>query len=236
MSRHNAVLAAGIGAILLIGLALSMALTATAASYPASALGAIDARPAAFFHQASGPTAVVQAGSYYSVPFASPWIPPAPAYRIAIAADGIQRLDYAALAAAGLPVDTLDPRTFRMFYMGQEIAIRVNGEADGRFDAGDEILFYARTVDSLFYEGLLRANKYTGTNIFWLTYGGPSGRRMAQLDGSAGGAPPPPFLHKEHLERYTRYVYLNNYPDLPDADHWFDVKLVAPNSRTYTFQ
>ncbi|MGC8780243.1 MAG: C25 family cysteine peptidase [Anaerolineae bacterium] len=222
---------------ILAGLALSIGLAAAAmpaAGESPAAPGSDPAAPAAISR--ASPASSLQAGGYYSIGLAAPWTPPSPSYRISVTVDGIHRLDYATLAAAGLPVDALDPRTFRMFYMGQEIAIRVKGEADGHFDPGDEILFYARTVDSLFYEGLLRANKYTGTNIFWLTYGGPAGRRMAQTDGSAGGAAPPPFLHREHLERYTRYVYLNNYPDLPDADHWFDVKIVAPNSRTYTFQ
>lgn len=229
-------LATGIGVALLMGLVLSIGLVAAAAPADQDTVIA-GLRPAtANRPQGESPATAIQAGTYYSINLNAPWTPPSPSYRISVTVDGIQRLDYATLAAAGLPVDTLDPRTFRMFYMGQEIAIRVIGEEDGRFDPADQILFYARGVDSLFYEGLLRTNKYTGTNIFWLTYGGPAGRRMAQLDGSAGGMAPPPFLHREHLERYTRYVYLNNYPDLPDADHWFDNKIVAPNSRTYTFQ
>ncbi len=220
-----------IGGAILLGLALSIHLAAAAPAEHESPGLSQDAAS-----QTTALAAVLQAGSYYSIAMESPWTLPSPAYRIGITADGIHRLDYAALAAAGLPVDALDPRTFRMFYMGQEIAIRVIGEDDGSFNPGDQILFYARTVDSLFYEGLLRANKYTGTNIFWLTYGGPAGRRMAQRDGSGSGATPGPYRRTEHLERYTRYVYLNTHPNLPDADHWFDVKIVAPGSRNYTFQ
>jgi len=241
----------GTGAIILIGLVFSISLAVAAApgsdAVAASHEAAPQQQPAAAPAVAgAAPSAAgIQASSYYSVSSASPWTPPDPAYRISIPddapvnlnrTDGIYRLDYAALASSGLPVDTLDPRTFRMFYMGQEIAIRVNGEGDGRFEPGDEILFYARGVDSLFYAGLLPANKYTGTNIFWLTYGGQPGLRMAQKDGSGGGATPGPYRRTEHLERYTRYVYLNTHPNLPDADHWFDVKLVAPFSRNYTFQ
>ncbi len=235
------------GAMLIsVGLALSIHLTVTAA--PNALPADRDLNSAAFTSgqvlDAVGPNGV-QANGYYSIAMASPWTPPDLAYRISIPADapanlnrtdGIYRLDYATLAAAGLPVDTLDPRTFRMFYMGQEIAIRVNGEGDGQFDPGDQILFYARGVDSLFYEGLLHANKYTGANIFWLTYGGPQGRRMVQRDGSGSGAAPGPYRRTVHLEQYTRYVYLNTHPNLPDADHWFDVKIVAPGSKNYTFQ
>lgn len=238
---RKSILAASIGAAMVLGLALSISLVGAAAPQGDERLARTDAAAQTRLEAAAG----IQAGAAYSIGAAAPWTPPDPAYRISIPADapanlnrtdGIYRLDYAALAAAGLPVDTLDPRTFRMFYMGQEIAIRVNGEGDGRFEPGDEILFYARGVDSLFYEGLLLANKYTGVNIFWLTYGGPLGRRMAQGDGSAAGAAAGPFRRTVHLEQYTRYVYLNTHPNLPDADHWFDVKIVAPGSKNYTFQ
>ena len=254
----KSLLAAGTGAIILIGLALTISLTVTAAAgnLPEPVEGALAAgqekvrRPADASSTAGDaqtvPTAGVQAGNTYSVSQSAPWTPPNPSYRISIPADfpsnlnrtdGIYRLDYAALSAAGLPVDTLDPRTFRMFYMGQEIAIRVDGEGDGQFNPADQVLFYARGVDSLYYEGLLPTNKYTGTNIFWLTYGGPLGRRMAQKDGAIGGASPGPYPRTVHLERYSRYVYLNTHPNLLDADHWFDVKLVAGGlNRNYTFQ
>ena len=96
-------------------------------------------------------------------------------------------LTYTVLATAGLPVDTLDPRSFQLFYMGQEVPIRVIGEEDGHFDATDVLLFYGRSVDSLFLDGILPTNKYTGTNIYWLTYAcaagpcaGPYGARMAE--------------------------------------------------------
>lgn len=235
---RRSILVAGIAAAMVLGLALSINLAAAAPLRSGE-------RPTGQAAAAPETTAGIQAGTAYSIGMAAPWAPPDPAYRISIPADapanlnrtdGIYRLDYAALAAAGLPVDTLDPRTFRMFYMGQEIAIRVTGEGDGRFDPADQILFYARGVDSLYYEGLLLANKYTGVNIFWLTYGGPLGRRMTQGDGSAVGAAAGPFRRTVHLEQYTRYVYLNTHPNLPDADHWFDVKIVAPGSKNYTFQ
>jgi hypothetical protein len=121
----------------------------------------------------------------------SVWTIPSPAYKIYITADGIYELDYSYLATR-LPVDTLDPRTLRMFYMGQEIAIRVIGEEDGRFDTGDAVVFYARSVDAMYFEGLTPINQYTGTNVYWLAYGGLAGLRMTVQDGSGPGAPPRP--------------------------------------------
>lgn len=167
----------------------------------------------------------------------SSWTPPDPAYRISVASDGLFALSYAYLAGAGLPVDSIDPRTFRMFYMGQEIPIQVIGEADGIFQAGDVVLFYGRSVDSLFYEGLVPTNKYSGTNIYWLTYGGSNGLRMAEDDGSLAGSTPGPYPRTEHLE--TNRFYFSDYPFEHDADHWYNFAIQAtgstPASRNYAF-
>ena len=157
----------------------------------------------------------------------SVWTIPSPAYKISIMADGIYQLSYSYLAAAGLPVDTLDPTTFRMFWMGQEIAIRVIGEENGKFDSGDVVLFYARSVDAMYFEGLTPINKYTGTNVYWLTYGGSPGLRMAVQDGSGAGASPDPFQHTEQLEfsmvqaNSPTPTYFPGIPDLLDAEHWY---------------
>lgn len=98
-----------------------------------------------------------------------PWTPPDPAWRIKVIEEGIHRITYAELLAAGLDVETLDHRTFRMFYQGTEIAIWVEGQADGRFESTDFILFFAEPLQ----------DKYTPDNVYWLTYGGvANGLRM----------------------------------------------------------
>ena len=167
-----------------------------------------------------------------------PWSPPAVAYRIKVDADGLYALSYADLAAAGLPVDTLDPRTLQLFYMSQEVPIRVIGEEDGHFDAADVLLFYGRSVDSLYLDGILPTNKYTGTNLYWLTYtcpagpcGGPYGARMAEVDGSGAGDVPTPFQHREHLQKSQ--WYFSAYPFEQDADHWFADWITPSVPRTY---
>jgi hypothetical protein len=177
---------------------------------------AVEAQPA---DSESGPAA-----------FGLPWTPPSPAYRIKVDADGLYALSYAYLSARQLPVDTLDPRSFRLYWMGQEVPILVPGEGDGHFDeaAGDVLLFYGRSVDSLFLDGLLPANKYTKDNVYWLTYDcatGPCddpgyfGLRMQEVDSIEGGVPPADFTHREHLEQ--SFWYFSRYPYEYDADHWY---------------
>jgi len=161
-------------------------------------------------------------------PQAAPWTPPDPAYRVYVEADGMYRLDYATLSGKGLPVDAIDPNTFKIYWMGTEIAAQLTGNGDTQFEPGEALIFYGRSLDSLFYDGLVPTNKYTGTNIYWLTYGGAPGLRMAAKDGSASGSTPDPFPHRVHLEGNASYipkVGLQPLPQQLDADRWYDFKV-----------
>lgn len=172
------------------------------------------------------------------------WTPPSPAYKIVVDKDGIIQLTYSALQGATLPVDTLDPRTFRLFWMGQEIPIQVDGEGDGIFNSTDRILFYGRNLDSLHYEGVWPDNKYTGENVYWLTYGGSNGQRMAAKSSVGGGAAAGPYLHTDHQERNLFYFTDRPYhvgepmPQRyqPGADRWQWIWVrFSPNFRNFPF-
>lgn len=163
------------------------------------------------------------------------WSPPDPAYKIEVMADGVYSLSYSALQQAGLPVTTLDPRTFRIFWIGREIAIQVEGEEDGIFQSGDAVVFYGRSIDSLYFEGTLPTHKYTGVNNYWLTYGPltdatAAPKRMVSKDGAVNGAPSASFWQVDRQEQQRRYV--TEYPRYdtgalfrPEDDHWFWYKL-----------
>jgi hypothetical protein len=166
------------------------------------------------------------------------WTPPSPAYKVFVADDGLFQMTYDDLQGAGLPVNTLNPHTFRLFWMEQEVAIQEVGDGDSSFEPGEAVLFYGRSIDSLFYEGLLPTNKYTGTNVYWLTYGGVNGLRLATKEGSLSGSAAGPFRHKEHLEQ--SFFYDSARPFAHNADHWFWNKVQAfgsgnVGSRPYYF-
>ncbi|MBI4616409.1 MAG: hypothetical protein HY720_22550 [Planctomycetes bacterium] len=98
------------------------------------------------------------------------------ALKVKVVHDGLYRLTRDDLARAGLDVSA-DPRTIRMFHLGREIAMRVSGEADGVFGAGDAVYFYGtknpwRTIDNP------EATRYTDENVYWLTAGSGFGKRM----------------------------------------------------------
>ncbi len=113
-------------------------------------------------------------------------------YKLIIREHGIYKIDRARLIQAGVPVSSLDldPRTLRLFNGGgkalpldnsnpflelKELAIFVSGEEDGKFDAGDFILFYGWSphnwdYDSTGNKATFHTNPFTNDNVFWLTF------------------------------------------------------------------
>ncbi len=169
-------------------------------------------------------------------PQAIPWAVPANAYRISVLEDGLYELTYAYLQAAGLPVDTLDPHTLRMFFMGQEMRIWVTGEGDGQFDSGDSVFFYGRNVDTLYYDGLFTSNKYVNNLVYFLSYGAGSGLRMTTAAGAPTGATAQT-VSMQHVLDETNLWYFSEYPPLPisGADHFFGQWIQSrPGAREYS--
>lgn len=134
-----------------------------------------------------------------------------PRLKILVEETGIHRLTYAALAAAGVPVDALDPRTLALSHLGQEAALQVEGEADGVFDPEDAILFYGQAIDS----------PHTRQNVYWLSWGEAEGLRMAWRDATPDGSAPVAtyFTATLHLEQDTKYQSLR--PSGPENDRWY---------------
>ncbi|NUM48134.1 MAG: hypothetical protein HUU38_25795, partial [Anaerolineales bacterium] len=140
-------------------------------------------------------------------------------FDITINQNGIYRLFYADLQAAGMDVESVDPATFHLFNQGQDVSIYVFGEGDGSFDPGDYISFYgekfrgdilAERYQALMDPGngqpannwfwlcepnacdLAKAfEQYTDNNIYSLTVGGTPGPRMATVDGTPTGGTVP---------------------------------------------
>lgn len=133
------------------------------------------------------------------------------AYKVLVAQDGIHRLTYQGLWAAGVPVATLDPRTLQIYSMGGEIAIRVLGEEDGRFDEGDYVLFYGQGFSS----------KYSNENVYWLTYGQAVGRRMSNRDGAPSSSFPSPSFFEIQLRLEENRRYSSQWPGDDATDRWF---------------
>lgn len=150
-------------------------------------------------------------------------------YKIKVDADGIYRMDYKYLKNAGIPVDSLDPRTFQIFNKDTEISIYVSGEEDGRFDPSDYIEFYGEKMRP----DPLRATEfegadYTDDNVYWLSFGQQFGKRMQTNDVSPihGYQSPNNFWHIEYINPYGFF-----YPQVwqEGMNHWvWDFEVKAP--------
>lgn len=114
-------------------------------------------------------------------------------YRIRVDRDAMVQVTYADLKAAGMAVDAVDPRQLALSSQGQDVAIEVRGEADGRFDPGDALVFYGQRfrgqpetihLGSTAFPGIVTEGKYTDTRVYWLAAEGPPGPRMPSVDAS----------------------------------------------------
>ncbi|WP_423226065.1 C25 family cysteine peptidase [Candidatus Amarolinea aalborgensis] len=134
-------------------------------------------------------------------------IPPAPTageFRLSVTTDGLYRVTYAALVAAGLNPNSVNPQQFALTNQGAAIAIYVAGEADGRFDPSDYIEFYGKGWNSY----------YSNTNVYWLDVDGPAGPRMTTRNVTPGNASTPTTFrftsHQEAQEwRWTQHMREN---------------------------
>ena len=118
---------------------------------------------------------------------------------------GIYEITYSDLLTAGVEkaiLDAINPSTIKLFNQGMEVAIFVNGEQDGYFDPGDNILFYGDVPDTV----------YTNTNVYWLEWDGASGVRMPALSGNPGGSAfvPQSFQNTTRVEQDK--IYLSSMP------------------------
>ncbi len=147
----------------------------------------------------------------------SPWTPPNPGWRIKVREEGLYKMTFSELADAGVPVDTIDINTLKLFHLGTEIAIKVVED--------ESIFFFGEAINS----------KYTADNVYWLTYGGEQGLRMESLDGTpTGAASPSSFAYKEHLEEDL--LYRSKVPGNDDVERflWGSVTRANTTATTWT--
>ncbi len=106
-----------------------------------------------------------------------------PRYELVVDKDGIYRVTYADLQAAGMDVDNVDPRDFRMVNHGLDVAIEVVGEGDGSFDPGDYVTFFGEKfhgdiLEARYEDVMTKANNVQGlqsfapNNWFWMCVSG----------------------------------------------------------------
>ncbi|MCO6482744.1 MAG: hypothetical protein J5I62_08110 [Flavobacteriales bacterium] len=135
-------------------------------------------------------------------PFGNEWIRYDQQYwAFKVWAEGARRIDSTALADAGLPLASIDPRGFQLYARGRQVPIYVKGEQDGQFNSGDFIEFYAFKndgwLDSTLWDDPAHINNpyyslYNDTIRYYLTWGSSSGAlRMDTISSSNWAARQP---------------------------------------------
>ena len=124
-------------------------------------------------------------------------------YKIGLPESGVYKLTYAELSELGINVSSIDPRQIRIYHNGGgvlpemnsdprpddlvEIPIYVSGEADGKFDNNDYILFYGRgpvcwTLDAEKEAYVHVQNAYDDYAYAFIVTGLGAGKRISEAN------------------------------------------------------
>jgi hypothetical protein len=157
---------------------------------------------------------------------------PAITWRVGITTDGLYRLSYEALDAAGALASGPGPQDIHLLWRGQEVALQEVGTGDGSLDPGDAFLFYGQKL-----HGTVQDEKYTDENVYWLAVDASTpGRRMAARSVAPGGLATPATWYTETVRAEQDNVYWARWSDHPGTEatwFWEQVIAVTPLTRTY---
>ena len=192
-------------------------------------------------------------------PFGNEWINFNQTYfKISTAQDGIYRISYEELQAAGLPVDAINPRRFQIFHRGVEQAINVAGELNARFEPGEFIEFYGQQNDGrpdarqyVSPDAQLHQyyNLYTDTTAYFLTWRLDTGNglRMSTFsENNVTNIPLEPFAIQDTLMLFTdTFAAGQRYPRgrgtasqhvaaYDSGEGWFDSRVIRDGQNITT--
>ena len=155
-------------------------------------------------------------------------------WKIELNTDGIYRLTYAELQAAGLPVDSIDPHTLALLWRGQRVAYQIDGDADGLFEPDEAILFYGWQFD-----GSRDERQYVETNVFWLWAEDTAGEMIETVANEADHALVTVVSAEITTQPENTFstTYTNRWDSFPnafDAWYWRQIDQTAPATFTVT--
>jgi hypothetical protein len=137
---------------------------------------------------------------------------PLPTVRLVVTSDGLYRVSFEDLKAAGIDMSKASLKELALFDRNGEVPIYIDGA--GTFSAGEAIEFYGKAASSLYSD----RNHYTLRTDTKATL-------RAIIDNTAGSQvrnPVTVYLETSKVERQRAYN-----PGAPGADPWYDQDLMA---------
>lgn len=186
---------------------------------------------------------------------ANSWIDYSQSYfKFPIINDGVYRITYQELINAGVNVTNIDPRSIQIFAKGEEQALYIEGESDGKFDGNDFIELYCEHNDGwydhkLYYDSAHVFNPhysmFTDTAFYFLTWNNrTSNKRMvSEVDLNYNAYTPSSYFWHEEKRIGTKAFNSGQttplgwaVPEYSDGEGWYESQVFSQNSATKTLQ
>ncbi|MEB2330020.1 MAG: C25 family cysteine peptidase [Ignavibacteriaceae bacterium] len=124
------------------------------------------------------------------------WVEPGETYlKFYTVSDGIHRIDYNDFLNSGVNPSTINPKTLKVIYRGNEVPVYVAGESNEVFEPGEFLDVYCTRnyggVENYYNLAVIQYTKdeyynlYSDTNVYWISWGGANGRRFDESPLSA---------------------------------------------------
>lgn len=167
---------------------------------------------------------VLSVKTIYSQTYSNSWINYSQNYyKFKIVSDGIYRITYNNMAAAGINVSSINPNNFQVFGRGEQQYVYIYNQIQGIMSPGDYIEFYAQKNDG-WYDSVLYKNPshqvdnsyslFTDTATYFLTWNITSfnNRRLTSVtDNNFNAYQPESYVYRNEYQGYNNY-YMEGLP------------------------
>ena len=167
-------------------------------------------------------------------------------FKFKVEETGIHKIDKSFLDDLGINTNTINPRNLKIYGHGgkplplynalntefdiPETSIKVVGEEDGSFDAGDYILFYGTSTKGFDPENETNINPYSDDSFYYITADGGPGKRVQDMVEPSG-------TPSEIITTFKDYQFheLDEFSPSRLGRRWFGNRFDIESEQTYEF-
>ena len=167
-------------------------------------------------------------------------------YKFYVDTTGVFKITREFLRDLGMDVAAINPQNLKIYGNGGamlplrnrdntvfdpvENAIKVVGEADGRFDSEDFIVFYGESTRQFNVESLTHINLYSDKSYYFITADGAPGKRVRPMREPAGNA-------DQVITTFDAYQFheIDQENLLNLGRRWFGERFDVNNQQTFSF-